>query len=307
MCYIGHEGTYTPAHREMCASLGQNIMVEASSTVSQDGKAEKPGSSIWFMTESKDRHTVSEYWLSVLGHDIEVVNHFAQVVAWKKAPFNVYVVEQRPGDFILIPPLAPHQVWNRGTRTMKVAWNRTTVETLEMALNEALPRSRIVCRNEQYKNKAIIYYTLQKYASLLSQILGQAARISPPDAQQLFNSSKIKQIRKDFKRLFNLYKEVLLTEMFHPDDRDTTKANSRSDPADPDLHLIHPAQCGVKARVVRLMGGLLASQQRMTGETADKEESGVCEFWPTLKDRKASVTNIPNVPSPKSDTSDIDF
>ena len=218
MCYIGHEGTYTPAHREMCASLGQNIMVEASSTVSEDGKAERPGSSIWFMTESKDRHTVSEYWLSVLGHDIEVENHFAQVVAWKKAPFNVYVVEQRPGDFILIPPLAPHQVWNRGTRTMKVAWNRTTVETLEMALNEALPRSRIVCRDEQYKNKAIIYYTLQKYSALLSLAQTQAARLpSQQDAHTLLTSAKIKQLTKDFKRLFGLYRQVLLSEMFDPD------------------------------------------------------------------------------------------
>ncbi|KAF2161527.1 hypothetical protein M409DRAFT_58931 [Zasmidium cellare ATCC 36951] len=224
MCYIGHEGTYTPAHREMCASLGQNIMVEASNTVSDDGKAEKPGSSIWFMTESKDRHLVSEYWLSVLGHDIEVENHFAQVVAWKKANFNVYVVEQRPGDFILIPPLAPHQVWNRGTRTMKVAWNRTTVETLEMAINEALPRQRIVCRDEQYKNKAIIYYTLQKYASLLTQALTQAQRMPQHDAQQLLYSDKLKQLRKDFKRLFAMYKQMLLAEMFSPDDRDAPKS-----------------------------------------------------------------------------------
>ncbi|CAK4033038.1 Hypothetical predicted protein [Lecanosticta acicola] len=224
MCYIGHEGTYTPAHREMCASLGQNIMVEASNTVSDDGKAEKPGSSIWFMTESKDRHLVSEYWLSVLGHDIETENHFAQVVAWKKAPFNVYVVEQRPGDFILIPPLAPHQVWNRGTRTMKVAWNRTTVETLEMALNEALPRSRIVCRDEQYKNKAIIYYTLQKYASLLTQAIGQASRMPATEGQQFLFSGKIKQLQKDFKRLFAMYKQILLGEMFSPEERDTPKS-----------------------------------------------------------------------------------
>ena len=218
MCYIGHEGTYTPAHREMCASLGQNIMVEASTTVSDDGKAEKPGSSIWFMTESKDRHTVSEYWLSVLGHDIEVENHFAQVVAWKKAPFNVYVVEQRPGDFILIPPLAPHQVWNRGSRTMKVAWNRTTVETLEMALNEALPRSRIVCRDEQYKNKAIIYYTLQKYSSLLTLAQTQASRLpSQQEGYALLTSAKIKQLAKDFKRLFHMYKQILLGEMFDPE------------------------------------------------------------------------------------------
>ncbi|KXL44296.1 hypothetical protein M433DRAFT_280022 [Acidomyces richmondensis BFW] len=224
MCYIGHEGTYTPAHREMCASLGQNIMVEASGTVSEEGKAERPGSSIWFMTESKDRHVVSEYWLSVLGHDIEVENHFAQVVAWKKAPFNVYVVEQRPGDFILIPPLAPHQVWNRGTRTMKVAWNRTTVETLEMALNEALPRSRIVCRDEQYKNKAIIYYTLQKYSNLLSLAQQQAPRMPVDAAQHLLYSGKIKQLLKDFKRLFSLFRQILLSEMFNPDERDSPKS-----------------------------------------------------------------------------------
>ncbi|GIZ43328.1 hypothetical protein CKM354_000656000 [Cercospora kikuchii] len=223
MCYIGHEGTYTPAHREMCASLGQNIMVEASNTVSDDGKAEKPGSSIWFMTESKDRHTVSEYFLSVLGHDIEVENHFAQVVAWKKAPFTVYVVEQRPGDFILIPPLAPHQVWNRGTRTMKVAWNRTTVETLEMALNEAIPRSRIVCRDEQYKNKAIIYYTLQKYSSLLLDAQRQIAMMPRDAVHSFLYSGKIRQLIKDFKRLFALYKQILLTEMFSPEDRDSPK------------------------------------------------------------------------------------
>lgn len=224
MCYIGHEGTYTPAHREMCASLGQNIMVEASKTVSDDGKAEKPGSSIWFMTESKDRHTVSEYWLSVLGHDIEVENHFAQVVAWKKAPFSVYVVEQRPGDLILIPPLAPHQVWNRGTRTMKVAWNRTTVETLEMAINEALPRSRIVCRDEQYKNKAIIYYTLQKYSSLLAMAQQQASRMPADAAQSLLYTGKVRQLAKDLKRLFYLYRQVLLSEMFNPEDSDSPKA-----------------------------------------------------------------------------------
>lgn len=218
MCYIGHEGTYTPSHREMCASLGQNIMVEASGSFDEDGKPEKPGSSIWFMTESKDRHLVSEYWLSVLGHDIEVEDHFAQVVAWKKSPFNVYVVEQRPGDFILIPPLAPHQVWNRGTRTMKVAWNRTTVETLEMALAEALPRSRIVCRDEQYKNKAIVYYTLQKYSSLLILAQQTASRMPTDVGHQMLYKGKVRQLQKDFKKLFALYREILLTEMFNPDE-----------------------------------------------------------------------------------------
>ncbi|KAI1616401.1 hypothetical protein EDD36DRAFT_492897 [Exophiala viscosa] len=215
MCYIGHEGTYTPAHREMCASLGQNIMVEASTGMVEDGKMTKPGSSIWFMTESKERAVVSEYWLSKLGHDIEIENHFAQINAWKNAPFKTYVVEQKPGDFILIPPLAPHQVWNRGTRTMKVAWNRTTVETLEMAMREALPRARMVCRDEQYKNKAIVYYTMQKYSKSLkaAEKVKQKSAGSKPKSG---NDTKVRQLEKDFRRLHHLYTEILISEHFLP-------------------------------------------------------------------------------------------
>ncbi|KAG9248178.1 hypothetical protein BJ878DRAFT_76943 [Calycina marina] len=201
MCYIGHEGTYTPAHREMCASLGHNIMVETST----NEYGAKAGSSLWFMTETKEREVVSEYFLSMLGHDIEVEKHFAQINAWKKAPFNVWVVEQKLGDLILIPPLAPHQVWNRGTRTMKAAWNRTTVDTLELALHEALPRARLVCRDEQYKNKAIIYYSLVKYYDLLLR-----DTIEP----QMWKFGRVKQTLEDFKRLFALYQEVLVSEMF---------------------------------------------------------------------------------------------
>ncbi|KAI1293322.1 hypothetical protein F5Y03DRAFT_331628 [Xylaria venustula] len=211
MCYIGHEGTYTPAHREMCASLGQNIMVDASG----DENGEKTGSSIWFMTETKDREVVREYFLSMLGHDIEIEKHFAQVNAWKKANFPVYVVEQKVGDFILVPPLAPHQVWNRGTRTMKVAWNRTTVETLDLALHEALPKARLVCRDEQYKNKAIIYYTLEKYYKELQSFEDSAEVSWLGLGQELMqSSSRMKQMVHDFKKLFGLFTEILIGEMF---------------------------------------------------------------------------------------------
>lgn len=209
MCYIGHEGTYTPAHREMCGSLGQNIMVEASG----NENGEKEGSSIWFMTETKDRQIVREYFLSMLGHDVEIEKHFAQINAWKKATFPVYIVEQRPGDFILIPPLAPHQVWNRGTRTMKVAWNRTTVDTLDLALHEALPRARLVCRDEQYKNKAIIYFTLQKYYQQLKDAAESQMSLLLGDEVGR-DSARLTQLKKDFKKLLLLFTEILVDEMF---------------------------------------------------------------------------------------------
>ncbi|KAL2257250.1 hypothetical protein VTK26DRAFT_431 [Humicola hyalothermophila] len=217
MCYIGHEGTYTPAHREMCASLGQNIMVDASG----DEDGEKPGSSIWFMTESKDREVVREYFLSMLGHDIEIEKHFAQINAWKKATFPVYIVEQKVGDFILVPPLAPHQVWNRGTRTIKVAWNRTTVETLQLALHEALPKARLVCRDEQYKNKAIIYYTLDKYYKEMVDMEKTADIGLLGLGQDLIkNSARMKQMAADFKALFRLFTEILVDEMFATKEKD---------------------------------------------------------------------------------------
>ncbi|KAK8107249.1 uncharacterized protein PG998_009262 [Apiospora kogelbergensis] len=213
MCYIGHEGTYTPAHREMCASLGQNIMVEASG--SENG--EKPGSSIWFMTETKDREVVREYFLSMLGHDIEIEKHFAQINAWKKANFPVYIVEQKAGDFILVPPLAPHQVWNRGTRTIKVAWNRTTVETLDLALQEALPKARLVCRDEQYKNKAIIYFTLEKYQKELQTLENSFGVEALGLGRELTQDSpRLKEMAKDFRYLFGLYTNILVDEMFGP-------------------------------------------------------------------------------------------
>ena len=205
MCYIGHEGTYTPAHQEMCASLGQNIMVEASDGSQEGGKPTKPGSSIWFMTETKDRKAVSEYWISTLGHDIDIEDHFAQINAWKSAPFKTYIVEQKPGDFVLVPPLAAHQVWNRGTRTMKVAWNRTTVETLEKALGEALPRAKMVCRDEQYKVKAIVYHTLERYSKLLNM----------KNVDGKSNSAAVEQLRKDFGHLFSLFNRyIMLPETF---------------------------------------------------------------------------------------------
>ncbi|GAB1191493.1 hypothetical protein APSETT444_000672 [Aspergillus pseudonomiae] len=203
MCYIGHEGTYTPAHQEMCASLGQNIMVEASDGSVEYGKATKPGSSIWFMTESKDRHVVAEYWMSTLGHDLDIEDHFAQINAWKAAPFKTYIVEQRPGDFLLVPPLAAHQVWNRGTRTMKVAWNRTIAKTLELALFEALPHARMVCRDEQYKNKAIVFYSLDHYSDLLSEVGDSGVW-----------GLRVQLLLEDFELLFELYTQILLSESF---------------------------------------------------------------------------------------------
>ncbi|KAF3923298.1 hypothetical protein ABW21_db0202598 [Orbilia brochopaga] len=200
MCYVGHEGTYTPAHIEMCATLGQNIMISAS----QDGANSEKGSSLWFMTQMADRDVVAEHWLGTLGHDLSIEAHFASIDDLRNAPFTVYVLEQRVGDYVLVPPLAPHQVWNRGTYTVKAAWNRTTVETLEHALRETLPKIRMVCRDEQYKTRAIIYDTLRSYTKAMATNDEAELKLFPPT------------IKDDYVRLFNMFTTILLDECFSP-------------------------------------------------------------------------------------------
>ncbi|KAK6338328.1 hypothetical protein TWF730_002391 [Orbilia blumenaviensis] len=200
MCYVGHEGTYTPAHMEMCATLGQNIMIAAS----QEGPNSEKGSSLWFMTQMADRDAVAEYWTGTLGHDLSIEAHFASIEDLRAAPFTVFVLEQKVGDYVLVPPLAPHQVWNRGTMTVKAAWNRVTVDTLEHALREALPKIRLVCRDEQYKTKAIVYDTLKKYTKTLAKGDESEMKLLPST------------VKDDFIRLYNLFTSILMNECFSP-------------------------------------------------------------------------------------------
>ena len=106
---------------------------------------------------------------------------------------------------------------NQPKITKKVAWNRTTVVTLEFAVSEALPKARTVCRDEQYKNKAMIYFALTKYSELLQDAKSQADKLPPDAGHALLYKGKVRNLLRDFRRLFNLFKDILLSEMFSPD------------------------------------------------------------------------------------------
>ncbi|KAJ6258130.1 hypothetical protein Dda_7046 [Drechslerella dactyloides] len=194
MCYIGGEGTFTPCHTAMCATLGQNIMIFAS----------EDGSSVWFMTKTADRKIVEDYWSGTLHHNLWIEEHFASIESLMKAPFTVYILHQKVGDLVLIPSSAPHQVWNRGTYTCKVAWDRTTVKTLKLAVEEALPSIRRVCRDEQYKVKAIVYDTLVEYTRVLLSRNETELKFYPPN------------IEGDYTELYDLLTKILLDEHFSP-------------------------------------------------------------------------------------------
>src|SRR5271170_6033193 len=84
--------------------------------------------------------------------------------------------------------------------TIKAAWNRTTIDTLELSLSETLPAYRHVCRDEQYKNKAIVHQSLLELSRFPPQTL-----ISSPFKHD------------SFMRLFRLYTTLLIDEFIPAD------------------------------------------------------------------------------------------
>ena len=129
MCYLGIGDTFTPCHKDLCASSGQNIMC-----YTEDG-----GSSFWFMTETSSAPEAAEYFQTKLGQEVDWETHFATVEEFGKAPFTVYVAEQKVGDLVLVPSRSVHQVVNHGGLAMKTSWSRMTIENLKAAYRSELP------------------------------------------------------------------------------------------------------------------------------------------------------------------------
>ncbi|KAG6832324.1 hypothetical protein H0H87_001965 [Tephrocybe sp. NHM501043] len=103
MCYLGIGDTFTPCHKDLCASSGQNLMCYT----------EKDGSSFWFMTKTSDAPAASKY-LQKLNQELDHETHVISVEELANAPFEVYIAEQKLGDLVLVPPRSCHQVVNYG-------------------------------------------------------------------------------------------------------------------------------------------------------------------------------------------------
>ncbi|KAI9237612.1 MAG: hypothetical protein BYD32DRAFT_415844 [Podila humilis] len=156
MIYMGTEGTWTPAHIDQCGAIGHNLMAWA----------DDDSRSIWFMISAKDKKNAEKFWRS-LGHPLEYEGYFASVEELKTANFPIYVIEQKLGDFVMVPSESYHQVVNMGKATIKVSWNRLTAHSLTAAIKNVLPRYREIFRPESYRIKLIVHETLRSWTDLL--------------------------------------------------------------------------------------------------------------------------------------------
>ncbi|GJJ75687.1 hypothetical protein EMPS_08045 [Entomortierella parvispora] len=156
MVYIGQAGTWTPTHVDQCGSIGHNIMAWA----------DDDSSSIWFMVKTEDREKARALWASI-GEPIDYEGYFATVDHMKLADFPIYVVEQKIGDFVMVPSMSYHQVVNLGKATIKISWNRQTADCLKSAINFVLPRYKEIGRTEGYRISLVIQSSLREFTMLL--------------------------------------------------------------------------------------------------------------------------------------------
>lgn len=183
MCYIGIGDTFTPFHKDLCASSGQNLMCYS----------ENNGSSFWFMTRASDAPKVHSYFQQ-LGHEVDFENHVVTLEELGRAPFEVYIAEQCVGDLVLVPPRSCHQVVNNSGITIKTSWSRMSLDGLRIAFYHELPIYHRVCRREIYKVKAIIYHSMQYHTGLMD-------RTQP--------GPELVSLAYDLKQLLDLFDDVL--------------------------------------------------------------------------------------------------
>jgi hypothetical protein len=101
MCYIGIGDTATPAHKDLCASSGQNLMCYT----------ENNGSAFWFMTKNSDAAEAADFFHR-LEQELDHEAHFVTIKSLAEAKFDVYVAEQKLGDLVLVPPRSCQYVTN---------------------------------------------------------------------------------------------------------------------------------------------------------------------------------------------------
>jgi len=150
MIYVGTDDTSTPGHFDILGSLGHNIMVYA----------DEGAYSLWFCVSTVDRDEAIKFWKKQTRGSLHNDNQWISPEVLATAPFTVYVIEQREGDFVLLPPECAHQVINKNGKSIKVAWNTIKYQSIQCSYNNALPLCRSLGKPEVYRVKATAYYSL---------------------------------------------------------------------------------------------------------------------------------------------------
>jgi hypothetical protein len=194
MTYFGVGDTFTPCHKDLCASVGQNLMVFASKVADEEEEA----SAFWFATDSASSTAMSDWFNEALDRTLDEESYIVPLPTLKEAPFKIYVCQQRLGDLVVVPRRSCHQVVNHGGFTIKASWSILPIESLEPALHLELPIYQRVGRHEIYRVKLTIHRSLVKLTAELNNRVALSA-----------DAAVISTLSKKLKVLLELYDEIL--------------------------------------------------------------------------------------------------
>ncbi|KAL0087017.1 hypothetical protein F4703DRAFT_1849980 [Phycomyces blakesleeanus] len=224
MCYLGSSGTGTAIHRDLCGTFGHNLM-----TYGDDGAYSE-----WLIVEDRFRDQLTKVLHSPDSkrskdnddHSYNMTDQTSSFVesdqAWvnlktlRNANIKTHVILQKPGDLVLIPSLCYHQVRNHGI-SMKVAWNRVTPQTLELALKFQLPIYQTIARPETYRCKSIIHLTLERWLDIIKPF---SQKRGGSDVQDFFSiplfERGIDVFVMECRIMLHLYSEMIRPEIIEP-------------------------------------------------------------------------------------------
>ncbi|KAF0973925.1 hypothetical protein FDP41_007312 [Naegleria fowleri] len=176
MIYVGNSETFTPAHKDVCGALGHNLMV-----YSDNGRTH----AIWCIMKYEDLEQIRIFFQQN-GAFLDDDNCFLPLHILSKAPFTVYLFEQKLGDLVLLPPSAPHQVLNMGGKA-----------------------SRKFGKNQVYRIKAVTYYSMLKYSEK-SQSFTKLEDIGSTENER-------KRFSDDMLILLRIFDDILFEESIESD------------------------------------------------------------------------------------------
>ncbi|CAG8581892.1 9426_t:CDS:10, partial [Paraglomus brasilianum] len=204
MMYVGVEGTRTPAHKDMCAAFGHNLMVHA----------EEGASATWYLVGRGDKDKVAHFF-TLHGQNIDLEKYFIPESALIEANFTVYKTEQRIGDFVLVPSNSCHQVVNNGKCSVKVSWNRVIAQTVKEAIESAIPNYQHVCRPETYRVRTVIRHTVEYWSNLAWKLYRCKYRGRQMGFDHTFG---VRDFQYEYEIVLDLFKRICEDEFIRHDD-----------------------------------------------------------------------------------------
>lgn len=133
------------------------------------------------MTPTRTWWDVTQHFKANLNSEIDWENKLLSLSEVASLPGPIYVHEQIKGDLVVIPQQSCHQVVNHGGLTIKAAWSRMSLRSLQSAVLLECPMYRRcvswsllfnilysrfidghrVCRSEIYRSRLLCFRVLQ--------------------------------------------------------------------------------------------------------------------------------------------------